>query len=474
MTRSLRITVFGVLGVVGVLVIGAAVLLLMVGADGYKTRLETVASRALGMEVRVGGRVGLAFLPGLLVTLEDVHIRNRGMEVASATQARLAIDLLPLLRKEVRVEKISLKFPKVSIERDRQGRFNFETPEVAAEALPTLDWPNVILTDATFVYADRRSGDVVDAAHCQLDLHRLRLAGGARSTLLRALSFTAELACAQVRGDGFTLSDLRLSAEAKSGVLELKPVTTRVFGTQGSGSVRADLSAAVPSYAIDYALAQFPIEEFFKTLTPKKVAVGRMDFAANVSMQGTSAKELRQSMKGHVSLRGRNLAVVGVDLDGYLSRYESSQNFNLVDVGALFFAGPLGLVLTRGYSFASLLQESGAGSEIRTLVSEWKVERGVAHAQDVAMATKANRIALQGGLDFVDDRFDEVTLAVIDAQGCAKVKQKIHGTFREPVVDEPNVFATLAGPALSLLEKGRDLVRGHCDVFYAGSVAAPT
>ena len=174
-----------------------------------------------------------------------------------------------------------------------------------------------------------------------------------------------------------------------------------------------------------------------------------------------------ESTKRTRLLEGGQLARV---LDGYLSRYESSQNFNLVDVGALFFAGPLGLVLTKGYSFASLLQESGTGSEIRTLVSEWKVERGVAHAQDVAMATKANRIALQGGLNFVDDRFDEVTLAVIDAKGCAKVKQKVHGTFQNPVVDEPNVFATLAGPALSLLEKGRDLVRGHCDVFYAGSV----
>jgi uncharacterized protein involved in outer membrane biogenesis len=474
MTRSLRITVFAVLGVVGLLVVGTALLLPTVGTDGYKARLESAASRALQMEVRVGGRMGLAFFPDLLVTLEDVRIRNRGTEVASAAQARLAIDLLPLLRNEVQVAKISLQLPRVFIERDRQGRFNFETPEVAAEALPTLDWPDVILTDATFVYADRRSGDAVDAAHCQLDLHRLRLAGGARSTLLRAISFTAGLACAEVRGDGFTLSDLRLSAEAKSGVLDLKPVTMRFFGTQGSGSVRADFSVAVPSYAIDYALTQFPIEEFFKTLTPKKVAVGRMDFSANVSMQGTAAKELRQTMKGHISLRGRNLAVVGIDLDGYLSRYESSQNFNLVDVGALFFAGPLGLVLTRGYSFASLLQESGIGTEIRTLVSEWKVERGVAHAQDVAMATKANRIALQGGLDFVGDRFDEVTLALIDAHGCAKVKQRIRGTFQKPVVDEPSLLTTLAGPALNLLEKGRDLVRDHCDVFYAGSVAAPT
>ena len=60
---------------------------------------------------------------------------------------------------------------------------------------------------------------------------------------------------------------------------------------------------------------------------------------------------------------------------------ESSQNFNLVDVGALFFAGPLGLAVTKGFNFASIFQSSGGSSQIRTLVSEWHIERGVAQAQ---------------------------------------------------------------------------------------------
>lgn len=41
-------------------------------------------------------------------------------------------------------------------------------------------------------------------------------------------------------------------------------------------------------------------------------------------------------------------------------------------------------------------------------------------AQDVAMATKQNRVALKGGLDFVNERFDNVTIALIDARGCVK------------------------------------------------------
>jgi len=81
-----------------------------------------------------------------------------------------------------------------------------------------------------------------------------------------------------------------------------------------------------------------------------------------------------------------------------------------VDVAALFLAGPAGLAVTKGYNFASNFQTSEGRSEIRTLVSGWKVERGVAQAQDVAMATKQNRVALKGGLDFVNERFGNVTL----------------------------------------------------------------
>lgn len=70
-------------------------------------------------------------------------------------------------------------------------------------------------------------------------------------------------------------------------------------------------------------------------------------------------------------------------------------------------------------------------------MSDWQVERGVAHVQDVALATKENRIALHGTLDFVGERFDAVTVALLDQKGCAIVKQSVTGSFRAPVVDKP-------------------------------------
>ena len=176
---------------------------------------------------------------------------------------------------------------------------------------------------------------------------------------------------------------------------------------------------------------------------------------------------------GEASLHGHDLTLEIGDIDKELVHYQSSQGFNLVDVGALFFAGPIGLVVTKGYNFASIFQSAGGSSQVRTLVSEWRIDRGVAQARDVAMATKQNRIALKGRLDFVNGRFEDVTVAWIDAQGCAVAQQKIHGPFGKPEVEKPNVLISLAGPALTLLRQARSLFGGKCDVFYAGSVTPP-
>jgi hypothetical protein len=51
------------------------------------------------------------------------------------------------------------------------------------------------------------------------------------------------------------------------------------------------------------------------------------------------------------------------------------------------------------------------------------------------------------------------------------VKQTIGGSFQNPEVGKPSILKSLAGPALKLLEKGRNILPdGECDIFYAGSV----
>jgi AsmA protein len=474
MANKWKIALFAAGGLFALLILVAVALVLFVDVNAHKPRLEAAASDALGMEVRIGGNLGIGFFPGFHVTLGDVRIRNRGLDVASAKEAILGIELLPLLHKEVRIVKIGMKRPRISIEQDRDGKFNFEERKETKGTRFFLNAKKFFLSEGALFYADKISGEVLEAGNFDLDVSRLRFTGGETpGHLLKNLSFTAEFSCKEFRKGSLAVSNLKVHIEGKGGVLDLNPVTMRLFGGQGSGSLLADLSGPVPHYNVRYSLLKFRIEEFLKTLSPKKAAEGSMDFSSRLSTQGKTANEMKSNANGEFSLRGENLTFDGVDLDRTFSRYEASQNFNLVDVGAFFIAGPFGPLITKGYNFGSLFVGSGGSSRIRMLVSDWKVERGIAQAKDVAMATNESRIALVGGLDFANERFNDVTVAVVDGKGCAKMRQEIRGPFRKPEVEKVSVLQTAAGPMLTLLKQAGKLLGGPCEVFYAGSVAPP-
>jgi hypothetical protein len=559
MANTRKIVLFTAGGLVALLLLAAVALVLFVDVNTLKPRLEAAASDALGMEVRIGGRLGIGLFPGVHVTLEDVRIRNRGADVASAKETFLGIELLPLLHKELRIVKVGMMRPRISIEQDRDGKFNFERPEGEAgkktseEAKGTrfsLNVSNLSLSDGTFIYADKKTGEELEAGNFTLDVSRLQFTGGKSPDLRKNLSFGAEFACKEFRkgslavshlklriegkdgryairpvtaarlvysgpggivtgdridlaldniavgGDGkadllrrisfsgtagigefradnLVITGLKSSVAGKDGVLDLNPVTMVLFGGQGSGSLRANFSDSVPRYQVRYSLSRFRIDEFFKTFSPKKVADGSMNLSATLSMRGKTANEMKRTADGEVSLRGEDLTITGLDFDRQFSRLEASQSFHLVDVGAIFIAGPFAPLITKGYNFASLFLGSGGSSRIRMLVSHWKVERGIARAKDVAMATSENRIALIGSLDFVNERFNDVTVAMVDGEGCARVRQKIRGSFRKPEVEKVNVIQSVAGPVLKLFKQAKKLLGGKCEVFYAGSVAPP-
>ena len=474
MSKTLKAITYTAGAFIGLIVLAAIALSLFLDINAYKPRLEAAASAVTGMEVSVNGHLGISFFPGLRVTLEDVHIRNRGAELVTARKARIGVDFLALLKQDVRIRSVVLEQPILSIERDRDGRFNYEKPDAVRGPLPGLSLTKMSFSDGTFRYLDRQSGKGFEAAGCSLDADRLQLAERDRPGIMKNLSLSAEIVCGSVRTKEHAASDLKFTVAGKRGVFDITPLTMRAYDGQGSGNLRADFTGAVPRYHLSYTLAQLHVDAFLKPLSPKNAPEGSADLTANLSMQGKTVKDMRQTLQGQVSLRGKNLILNGRDLDQEFARFESSQTFNLVDVGAFFFAGPVGLVVTKGYNFANILQGSEGRSEIRTLVSDWKVERGVALSRDVAIATTKNRVALQGGLDFVNERFDDVTVALIDDKGCIRAQQTIHGAFNNPVVENPSTLKALTGPVVKLLKQvGSLFPGGECEVFYAGSVVPP-
>jgi AsmA protein len=470
MSRTLKFTLLAVGGVLGVAALVALIMLLSWRGHA-KSQLEAAASDALGMQVTIGGRLALNFFPNLGMTLKEVRIRSHDTELVTAKEATLGIELVSLLRRQVRIPTIELNHVTISIERGRDGKLNFGGPGTAA--LPNIDSTAVSLTDLTLVYTNRQEGTGVHAGPCDVAARDLRLAETKGGELMKSLSVSAKVSCEQIKTKDLPMTDVNFAAASSKGVLEAKKISMRAFGGQGSVDVRADFTGSVPAFRVHGVLSKFRIEEFSRNFSQKKIGEGLMDFSTELTMTGKDADEMTRSSSGEASLHGAGLTLEVGDLDNELSHYKATQRFNLIDLGAFFLAGPIGLAVTKGYDYSKVINSPGGSSQIQTLISEWHIERGVAQAKDVAMSTRSNRLALKGNLDFVNQSFQDVTVAVVNKHGCATVEQKVHGSFSHPDVDKPNMVTSLAGPALHLLKQARHALGGHCEVFYTGSLPAP-
>ena len=469
MPRPLKITLIAVAALA--LVAGAAVFLL--SRVNIQSQFEAAASEATGLDVAVKGGSSSGFFPTPHLRLKDVTLSNEKSQIAFLGEADVGVEFWPLLRAQVRINRLTLQNADFELVRDRQGRFNFasaqssSTPErhVAAMSLG-----NVTLTNFAFRYTNQETGKEIKAVDCRVDSGNVQLADGNSEDIMKHLALSARIECREMSNSLFAGSDVHVSVTGGQGNFKLTPVTMRIMGGNGFGNIDANFTGATPAYRVHYAVTQLRVDDLFKSLAPSKAGEGNLDFTTDLSMRGWDADEMTRTADGVASLRGKDFDIAIGDLDEKLAHYDSSQNFNLIDVGAFLIVGPLGLVATKGYDFATIFQGAGGNTHVRLLVSTWKVENGIARSLDVAMATKENRLAMKGALDFVNKEYDDVTVAFLDDKGCVRVEQKIRGPFSKPIIEKPNVIVSLAGPISRLIAKSKKLFGAKCAVFYDGTV----
>lgn len=426
------------------------------------------------MTTRIEGPIDVSVLPGLHLTLGNVHIGEPGQELVEAERVKLRIAVLPLLVGKFQILSIELEQPNILVVRDLTANSIAKILHNVEETLDVQGVREVSFSGATLKYLDNQAQASLSAADCNMQMEQLPLTQGPEVTLLQNLSFNAELTCGEFEYNSYSGSDLKILAVATDGVINLAPVTMQFLGGLGTGDIQADFSNASSQYRVHYVLPELKLQSLLNTLPSAFAATGSLDLNLNLALQGNNTSELMRSAKGSIILHGTQLTLLGIDLDEKFEQFEFSQNFDVVDAGAFFFAGPLGLLAKKGYDFTSLLAQSNGSSEITSLISEWTIEGGVAEATDVAMATKQNRIAMQGQLDLVNARFVDVIIALVDNDGCSLIQQKIQGSFTEPQVDKSQILFSIAGPVLNLLQQGAALFIGEsCEAFYNGNVTVP-
>jgi AsmA protein len=201
-----------------------------------------------------------------------------------------------------------------------------------------------------------------------------------------------------------------------------------------------------------------------------QVISGPLKLSFYVSSYGTEWDSIVSNMNGTINLSGKNLFLNGFDADEIIHDFKRIQNFNLVDLGAVLLAGPVGIAVTKGSDFARLLVfNSGKSTDIYELVSNWSVSNGVFEIKDAAFTTNTNRIALTGFIGFANKNID-LTIALLDKSGCSVFSQQVYGNLDSPTMGKVKVVGTVLAPVTNLVD---DVTGKDCVVFYKGSVKHP-
>ena len=460
------------------LVVFVGILSLMLNIKGFTPQIEAAASNVLGMDVRIKGKVGIALFPGFGLSVKDVDVRNKGLDVITIEKMRIGLKLIPLARFEIKIIRVGLVKPVISIVRSKNEMFNLEQPGSRLwEKLLAVN--KISISQGSLVYTDETSGEKIEVGDLDLSIRNFFSGMTDSSEPFKNISFTGDIRCKILKIYNATLMNLVMKAAGEKGILDINPVSMNIFGGTGNGSIHVDMTGSSPHYRVIYTLNRVRVEELLQQYSlkkiPRKTIEGPIDFSADLTAMGKSADEVKRSLNGNLSLNGENLILYNIDIDALVTKYERSQNFNLVDVGAFLLAGPFGPVITKSYNFASLYEESQGGKGmVRKLVSVWKVKKGIAEALDVALASKKQRIAMKGGLNFINERFVDVTIAALDKRGCAVYSETVNGSFHKPQIEKESIFTSMVGSVSNPLEDAWKFIQGKkCTVFYSGSVSQP-
>lgn len=457
------------------LVIVVAVLGLMAYArsDAFRTKMQAAASRGMGMQVFLQGTLHIGLLPSPNVTLEDVHVRNRGVDLGSVDQAYLRFRLWPLLHKDAELETVLLTRPRVLIRKGTDGVLDLlrSTPPVHIRAHGPVE---VIATDGVVRYEDAKSDAWAEAEGCDAKVHDIHTEAPDGRRALERLSFSGgDMQCKTVTASKFSGTDLEVSGVALGkGVYTLGPITLQAFGAEARGSFHADLTGGRDAFIADLKAPGVQIARVLQDFKMRPIAEGRVDLVGHIAYQGQSHHELLQSVQGDVAFHGDDVTLQGYDIDKELTRFERTQRFDLADFVGLFVLDGAGILATKGYDYASLIEKRRGGvSHIHVMTADFEVSQGVVQAKDVAMSTDTHRMAAQGKLDLPTDAFDGVNLGLVDAKGCLIAEVGLAGSIRKPKLQKPSIVKTLAGPVRRVVYKSEDLfTKKGCPVFYDGSV----
>jgi AsmA protein len=321
MPRYLKFALIGLGGLVVLLIAVVAIVAATFDPNDYKPVVVKLVQEKMQRTLDVPGRIKLTFFPKIGADLGKVSLSERGSKAtfASVESARVSVALLPLLRKQVVVDRVAIDGIRANLKRRKDGSTNFDdlagggeekTPAKDRQVL-VLAVDGVNLSNADIAYEDEKAGARYELAGATLKIGKIgdgvsddfsfngrvhSKSPAADAAVSLKTRYTIDLAKKQVRLKDF-------AAEIAGTVAEMKDLAA---GVSGNADVQlSPVAASLSTVAVSFKAKQASGELAAKLDVPAlKYAGDQVDapkLSADVTLPGASGSAMHVAAAGSAS-----------------------------------------------------------------------------------------------------------------------------------------------------------------------------
>jgi AsmA protein len=323
MPKIIKYVAITISALVGVLLIVVGIVAATFNPNDYKPLLIRLVQEKKQRSLAIPGDIKLTFFPKIGADLGQVAIseHHNPAEFASVKSAKVSLALIPLLSKQLVVDRIKIDGISVNLKRFKDGATNFDDllgKEESGQKIK-FDIDSVSIADAHIRYDDQQQGRLLEIAHLVLETGRI--ASGAASDLKLS---------ADIKGSKPTLdaklsvkSGFQFDLEKKYGMLKDLNLTLDVrqgaaaHQFKADGSAHLDLSKQSAALALKGGIdggnfdARFGLSKFTPAAYTFDVTIDRLDadrYRSEPTAASTAAASTAQQPVDLSALKDLNAA----------------------------------------------------------------------------------------------------------------------------------------------------------------------
>jgi len=270
--KILKYILYAVVAVVALIVIAVAAAVATFDPNKYKGELAKVVKEKTGRTLTVEGKIGLSLFPSLGVDVGKTSLSERGSDktFAKIDEVKVSLAVMPLLSRQVVIDRVVLSGLNVDLVQDKSGKTNFADlagagassppaktpqPKAAPQVEPVqLDIAGIEVRASSDSWHDEATGGRYKATIDKLETGRIASGVPGKVSLAMRLEASQPKADYQVSLSGQYRLNFEKQSFAFSG-MDLKVSDATPGSSKPPLSLKGDVEVATSPQAVRFTLA---------------------------------------------------------------------------------------------------------------------------------------------------------------------------------------------------------------------------